>query len=352
MMKRMCMAPVVVLVMLLTFVMAPLHANAAEEKVLNLFSWSEYFPQAALDMFEKETGIKVVYTTYESNEAMFAKLKMLEGKGYDIVIPSTYFVALMREQGLLSKIDRSKIANFGNLDAKVLGGPFDPTNDYSIPYMWGSTGMMVNSKHVDPATITSWKDLMRPEFKGKVLLSSDLRDTIGIALKALGYSVNSRSEAEIKAAYEFLKELKPSVLVFNVESTKQAFIGEEVVIGMSWNGDAVIAMQENPDLKFIYPKEGLPLWLDSLSIPVGAEHKDNAHKFINFTLRPDIAKMIVEEFLYSTPNTAGWQLLPDELKNNNAVSPTDKDLAGSEFTNAVGDAKAIYEKYWEMLKTN
>lgn len=347
MMKRLVLA----LILLITVLVAPLHA-AEEEKTLNLFCWSEYFPQAVLDQFEQETGIKVVYTTFESNEAMFAKIKMLDAKGYDIVVPSTYFVALMREQGLLSKIDRSQLTNFDNLDPKVLGGPFDPKNEYSIPYMWGSTGMLVNTKYVDPATITSWKDLARPEFKGKILLSSDLRDTIGIALKALGYSVNSRNEAEIKAAYEVLLALKPSVLVFNVEATKQAFIGEEVTIGMSWNGDAVIAMQENPNLKFIYPKEGLPLWVDSLSIPAGAEHKDNAHKFINFILRPDNAKLIVEEFLYSTPNTAGWKLLSDELKQNHAVSPTSEDLGISEFTNAVGEAKPIYEKYWEMLKTN
>lgn len=322
-----------------------------EDKVLYVYNWSEYMPQEVLDRFTAETGIKVVYTTYESNEAMFAKLKLLQGKGYDIVVPSTYFVSLMREQGLLSKIDKTKLTNFRNLDPTVLGGPFDPENDYSVPYMWGSTGMMVNTKHVDPATVKSWKDLTRPEFKGKVLLSSDMRDTMGIALKALGYSVNTTNEEEIKAAYEFLVALKPSVLVFNVESTKQAFIGEEVSIGMSWNGDAVIAMEENPNLAFIYPQEGLPLWLDSLCIPSGAEHKNNAHKFIDFTLRPEIAKLIVEEYLYSTPNTAGWELLSEDLKQNAAVSPTKEDLGASEFTSSVGEAKAVYERYWELLKT-
>lgn len=326
-------------------------ARAEEEKVLNLFCWSEYMPQTVIDQFEAETGIKVVYTTYESNEAMFAKIKLLEGKGYDLIVPSTYFVSLMRDHGLLSKIDRSKLTNFANLDPKVLGGEFDPDNEYSVPYMWGSTGMLINKTMVDPATITSWKDLLRPEFKGKVLLSSDLRDTMGIALKALGYSVNSRKEEEIKAAYDFLVQLKPSVLVFNVESTKQAFIGGEVAIGMSWNGDAVIAMEENPDLQFVYPKEGLPLWLDLLAIPSGAEHKDNAHAFINFTLRPEIAKLIVEEFLYSTPNAAAQALLSDDLRESRVVSPTAEDLGASEFTSGVGDAKQIYERYWEKLKT-
>ncbi len=346
-MKRLCMT----LALLLCFMTVSVHA-AEEEKVLYVYNWSEYMPQSVLDQFTEETGIKVIYSTYESNEAMFAKLKLLEGKGYDIVVPSTYFVALMREQGLLSKIEKSKLTNFGNLDSTVQGGAFDPSNEYSVPYMWGSVGMMINSKDVDPATITSWNDMRRPEFKGRLLLSNDMRDTMGIALKALGYSVNSRNEAEIKAAYEYLQALKPSVLVFNVESTKQAFIGEEVVIGMSWNGDAVIAMDENPNLRFVYPKEGVPLWLDSLCIPSGAAHKDNAHKFIDFTLRPDIAKVIVEEFLYSTPNTGAQALLSDDLKENNAVSPTKENLVNAEFTTSVGDAQSIYEKYWEMLKTN
>ncbi len=350
-MKRLVAAAALLLLVMLVSVSAPGHAAAAEAKILNLFCWSEYVPQAVLDQFEQETGIKVVYTTYESNEAMFAKLKMLDGSGYDIVVPSTYFVSLMREQGLLSKLDKAKLSNLANLDPKVLGGPFDPSNDYSVPYMWGSTGMLINTTIVDPATITSWSDMLRPEFKGKVLLSSDLRDTMGVALKAKGFSVNSLNEDEIKAAYEFLAALKPSVRVFNVESTKQAFISGEVAIGMSWNGDAVIAMQENPDLRFVYPKEGLPLWLDSLAIPAGAKHKDNAHAFINFTLRPEIAKLIVEEFLYSTPNTAAWNLLDDELKQNRAISPTKEDLANSEFTNDLGDVKKTYERYWEMLKT-
>lgn len=326
-------------------------AVSAEPKVLNVFNWSEYVPQTVLDRFTKETGIKVVYTTYESNEAMYAKIKLLRGKGYDIVVPSTYFIDMMRKDGLLAKIDRAKLTNYANLDPRVLHQPFDPQNEFSVPYMWGNTGLMVNRKVVDPATISSWNDLFRPEFKGGVILSDDLRDTFGIALKALGYSVNSTSEAEIKAAYEWLLKLKPSVRVFDVTATKQAFIAEEVKGGMSWNGDAFIAMNENPDLAFVYPKEGLPLWVDSLAIPIGAEHKDNAHEFIDFLLRPDIAKLCVEEYNYSTPNLAAQKILDARHAQSRATSPTDADLKNSEFTNGVGKALDVYEKYWEMLKT-
>lgn len=326
-------------------------AHAAEKKVLNVYNWSEYVPQDVLDQFTKETGIKVVYTTYESNEAMYAKVKLLKGKGYDIVVPSTYFISLMRDDGLLAPIDKTKLKNIGNLDAKVLNQPYDPGNTHSLPYMWGSVGIMVNRKVIDPSTITSWNDLQKPEFKGKIILSDDQRDTFGIALKALGYSINSTSEAEIKAAHEWLKKLKPSVRVFDVTAIKQAFIGEEVMAGMIWNGDAFIAMQENPDLAFIFPKEGAPLWVDNLAIPVGAEHKENAHKFIDFMLRPDIAKQCVEEYHYSTPNAAAQKMLDKAHAESRVVSPTEADLKNAEFTNGVGKALDLYEKYWELVKT-
>lgn len=324
---------------------------AAEEKVLHVYNWSEYIPQSVLDRFTKETGIKVVYTTYESNEAMYAKIKLLKGVGYDVIVPSSYFIAMLRDDGLLARIDRARLPNFRNLSPRVLDQPFDPGNEYSVPYMWGSAGLMVNKKVVDPATVTSWNDLNRPEFAGKVILSDDQRDSMGVALKALGYSVNSTSEAEIKAAHQWLKKLLPAVRVFDVTASKQAFINEEVAAGLIWNGDAYIAAHENRNLAYIYPREGVPLWADSLAIPVGARHKDNAHTFINFLLRPDVAGECVTEYNYSTPNLAAQRLLPPELVKSRITSPVDADLKNAEFTNSVGKALEIYEKYWEMLKT-
>lgn len=324
--------------------------NAPEEKVLNVFNWSEYIPQTVLDKFTEETGIKVSYTTFESNEAMFAKLKLLQGKGYDIVVPSSYFVGLMRQAGMLSKIDKSQLKGLENLDPTVMKQAFDPENDYSIPYMWGLTGLLVNKSVVDPATITSWNDLNRPEFKDKVLLSDDLRDTMGIALKAQGYSVNTTDPKEIEAAYTWLKVLKPSVRVFDVSATKQAFISGEVMAGMAWNGDSFIAMQENPDLVFIYPKEGVPIWLDNIVIPSGAEHKKNAHAFINFLLRPEIAQLCVEEFNYTPPNMATRTLLDKKYQDSRIILPAKEDLKNSELTNDIGKTREIYAKFWEKLK--
>ncbi len=323
---------------------------AGEEKVVNVFNWSEYVPQDVLDQFTKETGIKVVYTTFESNEAMYAKLKLLRGEGYDVVVPSAYFIGLLARDNLVSPIDKSKLGDLSMLDPAVMGQAFDPDNAVSIPYMWGVTGLLVNKKVVNPAEITSWNDLHRPEFKGRVILSDDLRDTMGVALKALGYSINTKNEAEIKAAYEWLKKLKPSVRVFDVTATKQAFVSEEVVAGVCWNGDAYVAMQENKDLVFIYPREGVPLWMDNFVIPRAAAHKENAHAFIRYLLRPDVAAKCIEEYNYTSPNLAARALLPEEMGKSTVVYPGKEELKNSEVTLDVGDALKLYDKYWELLK--
>ncbi len=325
-------------------------AHAAKEKVVNVYNWSEYIPQEVLDQFTKETGIKVVYTTYESNEAMYAKLKLLGGKGYDVVVPSTYFVDLMQENGLLSAIDKQKLPNLKYLDEEVVSKATDSKDNYSIPYMWGAQGFMVNSKAVDVKSITSWNDLMRPEFKGKLLISDDLRDTFGAALLATGSSINTKDPKEILKAYEWLAKLKPSVRIFDVTAAKQALISGEVVAGFIWNGDAYIAKQENPDLEFVYPKEGMPLWLDSFVIPAHAENKNEAHAFINFILRPDIAAKCVAEYNYTTPNTDVKKHLDKDMAESKLIFPTKAEIKNSEFTKGLGDVQKVYEKYWEELK--
>ncbi len=334
----------------LSFALILFTANLSSATTINVYNWSEYIPQSVLDKFTEETGINIVYTTYESNEAMYAKLKLLNGKGYDVVVPSTYFVTLMQQNQLLSKIDKKKLPNMKYLDAFVLNQNFDPKNDYSIPYMWGVQGFMVNKNAVDPASITSWNDLMREEFKGKLLLSDDLRDTFGAALKATGASVNTTNEAEIKVAFDWLAKLKESVRIFDVTAAKQALISEEVAAGMIWNGDAFIAQAENPNLVFIYPKDGAPLWVDSFVIPSGAEKIEEAHAFINFMLRPDIAALCVQEYNYSTPNTGVRALLSKDYSKSNLIFPTKENLVNSEFTQGIGESQKIYEQYWEDLK--
>ena len=307
-------------------------------------------PEEVIQMFQKETGIKVIYNTYDSNEALYAKVKLISGKGYDLIVPSTYYVSKMRKENLLHKIDKTKLTNFKNLEPSLLNKHYDPENQYSIPYLWGSTGISYNDKRVK-GTVDSWNDLWKPEYKGRVLMTDDVREVFQMALVLLGYSGNSTNEAEIKAAYEKLKTLMPSVRIFNSESPKVPYINGEVIIGMNWNGEAFLASEEMPSMRYVYPKEGVILWMDNFAIPKNAENINEAYAFINFILRPDISKIISEEIGYAIPNKAGIELLDDEIRDNPIIYPSQAIIEKGEFQEDVGDAILIYEKYWQMLKT-
>lgn len=323
----------------------------AADKELVVYNWSEYMPESVIKGFEKESGIKVKYSTYDSNEAMYAKIKTAGSDNYDVLVPSTYFVNKMAKEGLLAKLDKSKLSNYANLDSKLMGKPYDPKNDYSIPYLWGTTGISYNAKKLGEGSVKAWNDLWKKEYAGKLLLTDDLREVFGMALKTLGYSANSSDPKEIKAAYEKLKLLMPNVKVFNSESPKQVYMNEEVMVGMNFNGENYMANEEMPELRYVYPKEGILVWVDSLVIPKNAKHIDAAHQFINYLLRPDVAKVISEEIGYPTPNSAALKLLDKNVRTNRVIYPTEKDLENSEFQIDVGAALKLYEKYWEELKT-
>ncbi|HOW74507.1 MAG TPA: extracellular solute-binding protein [Candidatus Competibacteraceae bacterium] len=323
---------------------------AAEKPTLVLYNWSEYLPKQVLRQFTKETGIPVRYSTYDSNEAMYAKVKTVKGVGYDLLVPSTYYLDRMRREGLLQKIDKAKLSNFGHLNPRLLNQSYDPNNDYSIPYLWGTTGIGYNTDKIPAGRLTSWVNLWEPAYKNKLLLLNDMREVFSMGLRTLGYSINTTDENQIRAAYEKLTELMPNVRVFDSESPKTKFLAGEVVAGMLWNGEVFQASQENPNIRYVYPKEGATLWVDSLVISAGAQNVDAAHQFIDFVLRPEIARQINEEVGYSSPNLAAIQLLPEKMRNNRAIYPTDEDLQNAEFQTDVGEALSIYDRYWQRLK--
>ena len=318
---------------------------------LNLYIWSEYLPENIIEKFTKETSIKVNISTYDSNESLYAKVKLLQNSqsGYDLVVPSTYFVSKMRDEKLLMEIDMSKIDNFKHIDENLTNKAFDPGNKYSIPYLWGSTALCYNAKYVK-GEVDSWNILFDPKYSHKILLTDDVREVFHVALKLLGYSGNETNEEHIKQAYEKLKTLIPNVKIFNSFSPKLNYINEEVIIGLNHNGEAYIASLENPDIKYIYPKEGVILWVDSLVIPSNAKNIENAYKFINFLLRPSIAKEISETIGFATANKAAMALLSKEILNNPTIYPSKEIQDKGEFQNDVGEVIIIYEKYWEMLK--
>jgi spermidine/putrescine transport system substrate-binding protein len=322
---------------------------AAKEKVV-VYNWSEYIPEQLLKDFEKETGIEVVYSTYDSNESMYAKIKLLNGGQYDIVVPSGYYISKMSKEGLIDKIDHSKLGNFKHLDPNLLNKNFDPNNAHSIPYLWGSTGIGVNTEEVPYDSIKSWKDLWDPKFKNSLLLLDDMRDIFHMALVQLGYSPNTTREAEIKAAYELLAKLMPNVLTFNSDAPRMPFLAGEVNVGVLWNGEISMAHAENKNIRYIYPSEGAVFWIDSFAIPSKAPHKENAMKFIDFMLRPESAKACVEYVGYGTPNKTAVSLLPKETQQDPTIFPASDIIAKGDFNTDVGEATLIYEKYWEKLK--
>ena len=328
--------------------LAPLAASAAGKVVV--YNWSEYIPEDILEQFTGETGIDVVYSTYESNEVMYSKLQLQNNRGYDVVFPSTYYVARMSREGMLRELDRGKLPNLENLDAALLDKDYDPGNRYSVPYFWGSTGIGVNADEIDVAGIHSWKQLWEPQYARELLLTDDVRDVFHVALKINGHSTNTTNPAEIEQAYERLKTLMPNVLVFNSDAPREPFLAGDVNIGMIWNGEVVMAQEEDEAIQYVYPDEGAVFWVDSLAIPAGAENVDEAHAFINFMLRPDIAKACVEYVGYATANKAAIDLLDEETRNNPVIFPPAEVVARGEFQNDVGDAIELYNKYWEMLK--
>ncbi len=327
------------------------NAARAADQTLVVYNWAEYLPKKVLQQFTQETGIKVRYSTYDSNEAMYAKVKTVKGEGYDVLVPSTYYVDRMRREGLVQKLDKSRLSNLGHLNPRLLNQPYDPNNDYSIPYLWGTTGIAYNAAKLPPGQLTRWADLWGPAYKNKLLLLNDMREVFSMGLKLLGHSINTTDEHQIHAAYEKLTELMPNVRIFDAESPKTKFLAQEVIAGMLWNGEAYMASRQNAKIKYVYPQEGAMMWMDNLVISAGAKNVEGAHQFINFVLRPEIAKQISEEIGYSSPNLAAIQLLPEKVRNNPTVYPSETDLKNAEFQTDVGAALPIYDQYWQRLKT-
>lgn len=327
-------------------------STAVPAKTLYVYNWTEYIPSSLLADFSKQTGIEVVYSTFESNEEMYAKLKLTKGGGYDLVFPSSYYVGKMIKEGMLQKIDHSKLSRLHQITPALLNQDFDPHNRYSLPYVYGLTGIGLNAKHIDPATINSWADLWKPEYKGKILLTADSREVFHLALLLNGHSPNTTDEKQIKAAYERLKKLMPNVIAFNSDSPEVPYLQGEADLGMIWNGSAFRAHKENPNIRFIYPKEGAIFWMDNYAIPKNAKNVKEAHQFIDFMLRPESAKAVIESMGFSMPNEGVKALLPADDAHNPVLFPPDAEVKNGVLQSDVGSATEIYEKYWNRLKTN
>ncbi len=321
-----------------------------EEKVLNVYNWANAMPESIIRKFEAETGIQVNYSTYTSNEVLYAKLKANPKAGYDIVVPSTYFVDRLRKQNMLQKIDKSKLKNIGNLDPSLLHLEHDPDNDYSIPFLWNATGIVLNDQYHSVKDVSSWADLWNERYRNQLLMLDDTREVFSIALLTLGFSPNDRDPKHIAKAFIKLKDLMPNIKLFNTEAIHSILIDEDITLGVSWSGEIARARVDNPHLQFVYPQEGFVLSIDSMVIPENAKHPNNAHLFLDFILRPEIAKEVSLDTGFATTNTAAYKLLPEAVRNDPIIYPSAEIRKRGYFQTDVGDAAPLYEKYFELLK--
>lgn len=320
------------------------------DHTLNIYNWSDYLPEEVLQQFEQETGIHINYSTYDNNETMYAKLKANPDIGYDIVVPSTYFIDRMKSEQMLMPIDKSRLTNFNNLNPALLNKSFDPNNQYSIPYLASSTGILYNDQYYPVGSIHNWTDLWNKKYQNQLLILDDVREIFSVALLALGDSPNTADPEQIKAAFDKLKMLLPNIKLFNDEAVKAIYIDEDATVGMAWSGDAYQAAQENPHLHFIYPNDGYLISEDSMAIPAHAPHIDNAYLFINYILRPEVAAKIAMNTGYTTPNLMAKNYLPRSVRESSIMYPDAKVLARGQFQLDVGNATDLYEHYLELLK--
>ena len=331
---------------------------AKESDVLNdeklvVYNWGEYIDPEVLTIFEKETGIDVIYEEFETNEILYPKISS-GAIAYDVICPSDYMIQRMIKNDLLSEIDFDNIPNLKNIGKQYLeqSRQFDPENKYSVPYCWGTVGILYNKTMVDEP-VDSWSILWDEKYKDSILMQDSVRDAFGVALKYLGYSLNSTDLDELTEAKNLLIEQKPLVQAYVIDQVRDKMIGNEAAIGVIYSGEAIYTQKENSNLEYVIPKEGSNIWIDSWVIPKNAEHKENAEKFINFLCRPDIALMNFDYITYSIPNSAGRELIEDEsMRESNIAFPDISQLKNCETFNFLGDEnEIIYNQLWREIKS-
>ena len=319
---------------------------------INVYNWGEYIDESIFDDFEAETGIHVNYKTFASNEMLYSAIKG-GGNSYDVIIPSDYMVARMGEEGLLMELDYSKIPNAENIDERYLHPAYDTEQKYSLPYMWGTTGIIYNTTMVDKAP-TSWMDLFTTDLKGQVLIFDNPRDCIGLALKALGYSFNTTNKDEIAEATDLLIKQKEDGIVqaYVMDQIFDKMINNEAAMGTYYAGDYLTMVEENPDLAFVQPEEGSNLFVDAMCIPTCSKNYEDALAFINFMCETDIALRNMDVTGYATPSAEAYNELDEETRNNPILFPSSDVLENCQtYVNLPAETLELYNDYWTKLKS-
>ncbi|MWC27046.1 ABC transporter substrate-binding protein [Paenibacillus sp. MMS18-CY102] len=288
---------------------------------LTIYNWGDYIDPDLVAEFEKESGLKVIYQTFDSNEAMMTKIEQ-GGTTFDVSVPSEYAISKMKEEGLLLPIDHSKLPNLKHIDSQFLGLPFDPGNAYSIPYFWGTVGIIYNPDMLDGWQLKSWNDLWDSRLRNQILLVDGAREVMGFGLNSLHYSLNDTGEEHLQEAKRKLQALTPNVKAIVGDEIKMLIANEEAAVGVVWSGDASEIMDENDKLDYVVPEEGSNLWFDNMVIPKTARNIEGAYAFMDFMLDPEHAARNAEYVGYSTPNKDALALLPEEIAGDERFYPS------------------------------
>ena len=337
------------------------HFNHTHSDELYVYNWGEYIDESVIEQFEEETGIKVTYDMFETNEEMYP---IIEAGAvlYDVVCPSDYMIQKMAENGLLQELNMENIPNLQYIDETYIqkSQSFDPQNKYSVPYTWGTVGIIYNEQRLEELGIeapTHWTDLWDPRLKGEILMQDSVRDALMVALKMNGHSLNSTDTAELEEAKNLLLEQKPLVQAYVVDQVRDKMLNAEAAVGVIYSGE-LLYLQEEADLleldyelKYVIPEEGSNVWIDAWVVPYNAQNKENAEKWINFLCRPDIALKNFEYITYATPNSGAFELLDEETQNNKSVFPDDDLLEACEVYQYLGtEADDMYSALWKEIK--
>jgi len=329
--------------------MMPLQGAFAAQEVVNFFNCNDYMDEEVFDIFEQETGIHVNRMYYIGNEDMLVSVRVSPG-AYDVVVPSDYTIERMIADNLLAEINLDNIPNFKYTLPNLVNTEYDPGNKYSVPFMWGTVGILYNTKLVD-GPVDSWSVLWDEKYADSIIMLDNVRDTMGMTLKSMNCSMNSRDVAELKAAADKLIAQKPIVKAYYVDETKDKMIAGEAALAVMYSGDAQFSIDANEDLAYVVPKEGSNVWIDGLVIPATAKNKENAEKLINFLCRPDIAQRNCEYIRYSSPNAEAIKNMGAEYTDNPNLNPPQEVLDRCEFFHDIPDSfLMIYNNFWEQVK--
>ena len=323
-------------------------ANPALAEDLRIFGWADEMPDEVLQDFEAETGIAVTFDTFDSNESLIAKLDA-GGSGYDLVNPSQYAVQILVNRGKLAELDHAKIETYDKIGPSFTQVSYDPGNKYSIPYVWGTTGLAYNKTCVD-APITGWKALFDEKYKGRVYMLDNMLAAYIAGLQVNGFDANTTDPAEIEKATETLIAQKPMLAGYNSTNFADLVSSGEACIVESWSSSVLQAIQDNPDVVYVLPEEGGTMWIDGYSILTDAPNPDAAYKFLSYILRPEVAAKTTSLTQTATVVTDSKALLPEALAKNSAVFPDEKTIANADFILDLGDAMKLYQDGWTRVK--